>query len=82
MDDYYRALAAAVTSHGGTVVKLLGDGVTAFGVPAWPRTRLSRARRRCDAARLRPSPGARRVGDLTCASASTPARSSAPTTPT
>jgi class 3 adenylate cyclase len=34
MDDYYRALRAAVETHGGTVVKLLGDGVmAAFGVP-------------------------------------------------
>jgi len=34
MDHYYRALRAAVETHGGTVVKLLGDGVmAAFGVP-------------------------------------------------
>ncbi len=34
MDRYYRALRVAVESHGGTVVKLLGDGViAAFGVP-------------------------------------------------
>jgi len=34
MDRYYRALHAAVDAHGGTVVKLLGDGVmAAFGVP-------------------------------------------------
>jgi class 3 adenylate cyclase len=34
MDRYYRALHAAVEAHGGTVVKLLGDGVmAAFGVP-------------------------------------------------
>jgi class 3 adenylate cyclase len=34
MDRYYRALHAAVAAHGGTVVKLLGDGVmAAFGVP-------------------------------------------------
>ncbi len=34
MDRYYRALHAAVESHGGTVVKLLGDAVmAAFGVP-------------------------------------------------
>ncbi|MEO8604768.1 MAG: adenylate/guanylate cyclase domain-containing protein, partial [bacterium] len=34
MDRYYRALTTAVESHGGTVVKLLGDGVmAAFGVP-------------------------------------------------
>ena len=34
MDRYYRALRAAVERHGGTVVKLLGDGVmAAFGVP-------------------------------------------------
>jgi class 3 adenylate cyclase/tetratricopeptide (TPR) repeat protein len=34
MDRYYRALRAAVESHRGTVVKLLGDGVmAAFGVP-------------------------------------------------
>jgi class 3 adenylate cyclase len=34
MDRYYRALRAAVETHGGTVVKLLGDGVmAAFGVP-------------------------------------------------
>jgi class 3 adenylate cyclase/tetratricopeptide (TPR) repeat protein len=34
MDRYYRALHTAVEAHGGTVVKLLGDGVmAAFGVP-------------------------------------------------
>ena len=34
MDRYYRTLRAAVEAHGGTVVKLLGDGVmAAFGVP-------------------------------------------------
>src|SRR6185369_13002770 len=34
MDRYYRALRAAVEQQGGTVVKLLGDGViAAFGVP-------------------------------------------------
>ncbi|HSQ01114.1 MAG TPA: adenylate/guanylate cyclase domain-containing protein, partial [Candidatus Dormibacteraeota bacterium] len=34
MDRYYRALHGAVAAHGGTVVKLLGDGVmAAFGVP-------------------------------------------------
>ena len=34
MERYYRALRAAVEAHGGTVVKLLGDGVmAAFGVP-------------------------------------------------
>jgi class 3 adenylate cyclase/tetratricopeptide (TPR) repeat protein len=34
MDRYYRAMSTAVESHGGTVVKLLGDGVMAvFGVP-------------------------------------------------
>src|SRR6185503_4837674 len=34
MDRYYRALRAAIDAHGGTVVKLLGDGVmAAFGVP-------------------------------------------------
>ena len=34
MDRYSRALHAAVEAHGGTVVKLLGDGVmAAFGVP-------------------------------------------------
>src|SRR5262247_2585278 len=34
MDRYYRVLHAAVEAHGGTVVKLLGDGVmAAFGVP-------------------------------------------------
>ena len=34
MDRYYRALHAVVEAHGGTVVKLLGDGVmAAFGVP-------------------------------------------------
>src|SRR5258708_15462047 len=34
MDRYYRALHAAVEAHGGTVVKLMGDGVmAAFGVP-------------------------------------------------
>ena len=34
MERYYAALRAAVDAHGGTVVKLLGDGVmAAFGVP-------------------------------------------------
>jgi class 3 adenylate cyclase len=34
MERYYRALQTAVENHGGTVVKLLGDGVmAAFGVP-------------------------------------------------
>ncbi|MBI1818289.1 MAG: nuclear transport factor 2 family protein [Deltaproteobacteria bacterium] len=34
MDRYYRALRGAIEAHGGTVVKLLGDGVmAAFGVP-------------------------------------------------
>ncbi|MGH7893915.1 MAG: AAA family ATPase, partial [Candidatus Binatia bacterium] len=34
MDRYYRTLHGAVEAHGGTVVKLLGDGVmAAFGVP-------------------------------------------------
>jgi class 3 adenylate cyclase len=34
MDRYYRALHAVVEAHGGTIVKLLGDGVmAAFGVP-------------------------------------------------
>src|SRR5262245_47080003 len=34
MDRYYRALRAAIERHGGTVVKLLGDGVlAAYGVP-------------------------------------------------
>ena len=34
MDRYYRALQAVVEAHGGTVVKLMGDGVmAAFGVP-------------------------------------------------
>src|SRR4029453_7100443 len=34
MDRYYRAMRAVVESHGGTVVKLLGDGVmAAFGIP-------------------------------------------------
>jgi class 3 adenylate cyclase len=34
MERYYDALRAAVEEHGGTVVKLLGDGVmAAFGVP-------------------------------------------------
>ena len=34
MDRYYRTLHAVVEEHGGTVVKLLGDGVmAAFGVP-------------------------------------------------
>ena len=34
MDRYYQALRSAVEGHGGTVVKLLGDGVmAAFGVP-------------------------------------------------
>jgi class 3 adenylate cyclase/tetratricopeptide (TPR) repeat protein len=35
MDRYYGALRAVVEAHGGTVVKLLGDGVmAAFGVPS------------------------------------------------
>jgi len=35
MARYYAAMRAAVEGHGGTVVKLLGDGVmAAFGVPA------------------------------------------------
>jgi class 3 adenylate cyclase/tetratricopeptide (TPR) repeat protein len=34
MEGYYAAMRAAVDAHGGTVVKLLGDGVmAAFGVP-------------------------------------------------
>src|SRR5262245_12632525 len=34
MDGYYASLRAVVVAHGGTVVKLLGDGVmAAFGVP-------------------------------------------------
>jgi hypothetical protein len=34
MDRYYQVLHTAVATHGGTVVKLLGDGVmAAFGVP-------------------------------------------------
>src|SRR5262245_846621 len=34
MDRYYRALHAVVEAHGGSVVKLLGDGVmAAFGLP-------------------------------------------------
>ena len=34
MERYYGAMRAAVEAHGGTVVKLLGDGVmAAFGVP-------------------------------------------------
>ncbi|MEO6027813.1 MAG: AAA family ATPase, partial [Candidatus Binatia bacterium] len=34
MDRYYETLHAVVDAHGGTVVKLLGDGVmVAFGVP-------------------------------------------------
>src|SRR5262249_32727194 len=34
MERYYGALHAAVEAHGGTVVKLLGDGVmAAFGLP-------------------------------------------------
>jgi class 3 adenylate cyclase len=34
MERYYRALHGAVAAHGGSVVKLLGDGVmAAFGVP-------------------------------------------------
>jgi class 3 adenylate cyclase len=34
MDRYYQALHTVVAAHGGTVVKLLGDGVmAAFGVP-------------------------------------------------
>src|SRR5262249_4118303 len=34
MDRYYRALHAAVGAHGGTIVKLLGDGgMAAVGVP-------------------------------------------------
>jgi len=34
MDSYYQTLRGTIASHGGTVVKLLGDGVlAAFGVP-------------------------------------------------
>ncbi len=34
MERYYGALRGAVETHGGTVVKLMGDGVmAAFGVP-------------------------------------------------
>jgi class 3 adenylate cyclase/tetratricopeptide (TPR) repeat protein len=34
MERYYRAMRGAVEAHGGTVVKLMGDGVmAAFGVP-------------------------------------------------
>jgi len=34
MERYYRAMRGAVEAHGGTVVKLMGDGVMAvFGVP-------------------------------------------------
>jgi len=34
MDRYYRAMRGAIETHGGTVVKLMGDGVmAAFGVP-------------------------------------------------
>jgi len=34
MERYYRAMRGAVDAHGGTVVKLMGDGVmAAFGVP-------------------------------------------------
>jgi len=34
MDRYYRSLRAEVTRHGGTVIKLLGDGLmAAFGIP-------------------------------------------------
>ena len=49
MARYYAAMRAAVEAHGGTVVKLLGDGVmAAFGVPQRRRGR-------------RPARGARRV---------------------
>src|SRR5690349_7782798 len=34
MERYYRAMRAAVEGQGGTMIKLLGDGVmAAFGVP-------------------------------------------------
>ncbi|HEY2775371.1 MAG TPA: adenylate/guanylate cyclase domain-containing protein [Candidatus Binatia bacterium] len=34
MESYYAAMRAAIDAHGGTLVKLLGDGVmAAFGVP-------------------------------------------------
>ncbi|HXC51516.1 MAG TPA: adenylate/guanylate cyclase domain-containing protein, partial [Candidatus Limnocylindrales bacterium] len=34
MESYYSAMRAAIDAHGGTLVKLLGDGVmAAFGVP-------------------------------------------------
>ena len=54
MDRYYQALHGAVTAHGGTVVKLLGDGVmAAFGVPRVAEDDAMRAvraaRRRCSA---------------------------------
>ena len=67
MERYYAALRAAVEAHGGTVVKLLGDGVmAAFGVPRVGRGRRDprRARRGRHAAGLprarRASAGARR----------------------
>ena len=89
MERYYRAMRGAVEAHGGTVVKLLGDGVmAAFGVPRVAEDDAIRAVRAGVAmqdafrelarervrGRRRHRPARRR---------STPARSSsAPTTPT
>ena len=89
MDRYYGTLRGAVEAHGGTVVKLLGDGVmAAFGVPRVAEDDAIRAVRAGvamqEAFRELARRGVRGRGRPSgCASASTPARSwSAPTTPT
>ena len=82
MDRYYRALRAAVDAHGGTVVKLLGDGVmAAFGVPRVAEDDAIRAVRAAVGMQrafreLVPRAGRRRSATSGCASPSTPARSS------
>ncbi len=88
MDRYYRALRAAVEAHGGTVVKLLGDGVmAAFGVPRVAEDDAIRAVRAAvgmQHAFRELAARAERGGRQTsaCASRSTPARSSSATTTT